>query len=111
MLSFAKIAASASGVNTLVSGVAGKRIRVVAFVLSFSGTVNAKFQSGASGVATGDLTGLYYGILGSVAAAQPPPALPGGIQGHIETNTGEDLQLNLSAGVAVGGHVLYTVAL
>jgi len=93
---FAKISISASG--TIVAAVGGKKIRVLAYVLSFSGSVNAKFQSH---VTPTDLTGLIYGAAGIVAQSGFSPV------GHFETIVGEALDLNLSAGTAVGGHVIY----
>lgn len=100
------IAASSNGDNQLVAGVAGRRIRVVGYVLSFSGAVNAKFTDGAGGTA---LTGLLYGLgtapLPVVAPVVPP--VVGSSQGWFATSQGNDLTLNLSGGVAVGGHVLY----
>ena len=105
MLYRAAIAASTNGANnTLVAAVTGKKIRVIAFLLSFAGTVNAKFQSNQSS----DLTGLIYGVANVQAPSPAIPALPSGIPiGQFETNVGESLSLNLSAGVAVGGYVVY----
>jgi hypothetical protein len=97
------IAASSSGNNTLIAaGGASNKIYVVAFSLSFSGTVNAKFQSGASGT---DLTGLYYGIAnaGAGSAIAPPAFL-------FATAANTLLNLNISGAVAVGGHVTYYIA-
>lgn len=98
----AAIAASASGNTEIVAAVAGKRIRVVAGVLSFGGTVNAKWRSAST-----DLTGLYYGILGAQVPYDYAPEGMSGQLGHFETATGEALNLNLSDAVAVGGHVVY----
>lgn len=97
------IAATGSGDNELVAAIAGKSIRVLAFKLSFSGTVNAKFRT-----ATTDLTGLIYGVaakesdslnLPSYPVARPP--------GQFETARGEALNLNLSGATAVGGYVIW----
>ena len=95
---YAAIAASASGNNTLVAAVAGKRIRVLALSLSFAGIVNAKFQTAAGGT---DLTGLYYGV------ANTQVVLPFNEAGHFQTVGGELLNMNLSAAIAVGGHIVY----
>ena len=46
---FAIIDHASSGDNTLVSAVAGKRIRVLNIVMVVSGTVTIRFESGASG--------------------------------------------------------------
>lgn len=101
----APITASAGGDNTVVAAVAGYSIRVLAFVLTFSAAVNAKFKSGAST----DLTGLLYGI-----GTGPPPItaeVPGEVaRGLFQTQKGEALVLNLSGAVAVGGFVVYETA-
>jgi hypothetical protein len=98
----AVISESASGDNEVVAAVAGRRIRVCGYVLSFGGTVNAKWRS-----ATTDLTGLLYGVLGTAVEAPVGPQQPGGVPGWFETAVGEALNLNLSGATAVGGHVSY----
>lgn len=95
---YAPIAASSNGNNTLVAAVTGKRIRVLAFSLDASGTANAKFQDGAGGT---DLTGLFYGTVG---LKQTWPYNP---HGWFQTTAGTLLNLNLSAGFAVGGCLVY----
>jgi hypothetical protein len=98
------ITAGASGDNQAVAGVAGKRIRVLGFVLSFSGTVNAKFTDGAGGTA---LTGLLYGAADAAITAPCVPPVVGSQPGWFATSQGNDLTLNLSAATAVGGFLLY----
>lgn len=93
------ISSSSSGNNTLIAAVTSKKITVVAFALSFSGTVNAKFQDGASGT---DLTGLFYGIANSGAGSAT--SAPGFL---FQGSTNTLLNLNLSGSVAVGGFVAY----
>lgn len=99
---YAPIAAASSGANAIVAAVAGRRIRVVGFLLSFSGTVNAKWQSAST-----DLSGLYYGVANTVVEGAPFPEQIGGQSGHFETAQGAALNLNLSGAVAVGGHLAY----
>jgi len=86
--------------------VAGYAIRVIGYVLSFSGATNARWMSGAGGGAVA-LSGLIYGGASMVEA-------PGDVgkngRGWFQTAPGAPLNLNLSAGVAVGGHVLYELA-
>lgn len=96
-IKFVAIAASASGDNALVAAITGKRIRVHGFTLSFAGTANAKFQSAAS-----DLTGLYYGVANTQVQASYSE------EGLFQTAVGEALELNLSAAIAVGGHLVYS---
>ena len=95
---YATIAASSSGNNTLIAAVTSKKIRVLAAVFMSNGTVNAKFQSGASGT---DLTGLFYTVANTGAV------LPFNPSGWFETASNTLLNLNLSAAIAVGGCITY----
>jgi autotransporter translocation and assembly factor TamB len=94
---YAKIAISASG--TVIAAVASKKIRVLAFTITSNGAVNAKFQT-STGPA--DLSGLIY-----------MPAAGNGIccnfnpVGWFETGVGDALNINLSAGIAIGGTITY----
>lgn len=94
---FASIAASSSGDNTIVAAVTSKKIRVIRFSLSASGTVNAKWKSG-SGT---DLTGLFYMVANGGAGANYTPV------GLFETASNTALVLNLSGATAVGGFLTY----
>lgn len=95
---FAAITSASSGNNTVVAAVTSKKIRVLAAVFTSSGTVNGKFQSGASGT---DLTGLFY-MVANVGAV-----LPFNPVGWFETAAGVLLNFNLSGGVTTGGCLTY----
>lgn len=95
---FAAIAASTSGNNTIVAAVSSKKIRVLAAQIIANGTVNAKWQSGASGT---DLTGLAYLV------ANAGYVLPFNPAGWFETASNTLLNLNLSGATAVGGSITY----
>jgi hypothetical protein len=88
------VSESSIGANELVAAdAAGRRIRVVAGLLSASGGANdVKFQSAAT-----DITG----VIGLPADGQLP--IDPFLHGHFETAAGEALNLNLSAATAVGG--------
>ena len=94
---FASIAVSASGDNSIVAAVTSKIIRVLSLKITANGAVNAKWRS-----ATTDVTGLSY-----FAAAGDGEVLPFNPLGWFQTASGVALQVNLSAGVAVGGHLTY----
>lgn len=94
---FAVITASSSGNNSLVSAVSGKKIRVLALWLTANGTVNVKFVSAT----TPDITGLAYLVVNTGFV------LPFNPVGWFETATTSALQINLSAGTAVGGSLTY----
>jgi len=96
-MAYAAIAASTLGDNTVVAATAGKKIQVERFVITSSGTVNAKWRSG-----TTDISGLFYLVANSGATC------PGfGAEYWLETVAGQALVLNLSAAVPVGGIVVY----
>lgn len=98
----AAIAAAASGDNTLVAAVTGKKIRVLAVVLVASGGVNTiRFESAAGGTA---LTGqMDIGDNGQFI-------LPYNPAGWFETVAAELLNLELSAATAVAGCLTYVEA-
>jgi hypothetical protein len=100
----AAIAASASGDNTVVAAVSGKKIRVKAWSASnLTAAAQAiKWRSG-----TTDLTGLWGAgaAIGTIATHDLGPT--GDF--YFETVAGQALVLNLAAAVAVGGSVQYTL--
>lgn len=95
---FAIIDAASSGDNTLVAAVAGKKIRVLNYVLVSAGAVTARFESGAGGTAlTGQMT----------LAASTEVEASSQQWGHFETAAGALLNLELSGAVSVDGHLSY----
>ncbi len=92
------IAASATGSNTIIAAVSGKKIRVLACAMISSGVVNAKFRDGAAG---SDKTGLFYLV------ANTGLVLPFNPSGWFETTANTLLSLDLSAAIAVGGVLTY----
>lgn len=95
---FQPISASSSGNNTIVTAVSSKKIRVLSYSLVCAGSVNVKFQSGASGT---DLTGAMPFVANTGIAPGFVPV------GHFETGSNTLLNLNLSAAVQVSGHCTY----
>jgi hypothetical protein len=100
----APITAAASGDNVVVAAVPGYAIRVIGYVLDFLGTVNAQWKSDVGGGAVA-LSGLLSGV--SASAPVVAPAVAANARGWFQTASGKALNLNLSAAVAVGGHLLY----
>lgn len=95
----AAIAASASGDNTIVAAIAGKRIAVYGYVLVAAGAVTARFESGAGGTA---LTGqMSFAANGGVSC----PLSSG--KAWFITTTSQALNLELSSAVSVAGHITY----
>jgi len=89
---------ASSGDNTLLAAVSGKRILVCSLVLVSSGTVNVRFESGASGTA---LTGQMNLI------ANTGFSLPYNEYGWFVTSRDELLNLELSGAVSVDGCFSY----
>lgn len=96
---YAAISAAASGDNTLVAAIAGKKIRVLSAVLVASGGANTvRFESGAGGTA---LTGQMD------LAADGQLVLPLNGFGWFETGVAALLNLELSAATPVAGALVY----
>ncbi len=107
-MAFAKIDAASSGDNTLVTGVAGYKIRVVGYTLVAAGTTTVAFQSGAGGTA---LTGAMPLVAntGVSAATGAPEGEGGSNNGLFETASGALLNLRLSQAIQVSGHLSYVL--
>lgn len=95
---FAVLSENTSGASELIAAVASKRIVVRALFLVADGAVDVKFQS--DGTPT-DITGLVY------CAENGGIVLPYQASGWFRTISGEALDINLSAAVAVGGAIVY----
>lgn len=104
-MKFAKIDLAASG--DLVAAVSGKKIRVLSYLIVSAGSVTAKFQSAAST----DLTGAMSLVVGVPNACDHAPPVHGMPTGYFETSQGEKLNLVLSSGVQVSGHLTYVEVL
>jgi hypothetical protein len=98
---FSNIAVASSGDNTLVTGVALKKIRVVSLFLIASGTVNAYFVDGGNTDLAGDTTNKI------ALVANSGFSLPFNPVGWFETTVGDSLDVNLSGAVAVAGSLTY----
>lgn len=99
---FAKVDTSTSGDNTIVAAEAGRKIKLLSYVLVADGAVFVRWKSGASTNLSGRLSLAANG--GAVAPPANPDAGP-----WLETSAGEALVLNLSGAVEVGGHISYVV--
>ncbi len=99
---FVAISAALLGDNTLVALTAGQKIKVLQYTLISAGSVVGTIKSGA----TTPLTGALPFVANSgIASPFVAPAM-----GHLfETTTGQALVLNLSAAIAVTGHLTYII--
>jgi len=92
---YATINATTSGNTQVVGAVSGKRIRVIAYAVIASATVNIRFRSGST-----DITGSMRVVEGGGIAH----AYDGGL---FETAVGQALNINLSTNATVGGYIVY----
>jgi hypothetical protein len=95
---YTPIEVNASG--TLVIGVAGKRIVVLSAWLVALTATNVKFQTSTGAI---DISGPAY------CAANGGVVLGFNAGGWFQTAIGDSLLINLSAGVAVGGSLSYSL--
>lgn len=93
------IAADFSGPNVVVSGVSGYFILVLGYLLVASNAVEIAFETETGAVISGPYQVGQYG--GNIVA-------PTGI-GQFGCKTGEDLILDLSGPIPVGGHLIYAL--
>jgi hypothetical protein len=94
---FLQISASASGLTQLVASAAGSAYRILAYNFMTNGAVNVQFYSSAT-----PMGGIAYcptAGIGKVAGYCPV--------GWMQTTAGQNLQINLSANIAVGGEIVY----
>jgi hypothetical protein len=103
-MKYAVINASASGSNTIVAAVTGKRIRVLSYVMIAAGDVTVTWRSAANAI-----SGPMALATNGGAAPAAGQATPAGLIGQFQTEQGEALNMNLSAAIAVGGHLAYIV--
>jgi hypothetical protein len=95
----ANINASASGNNTIVAAVGGKKIKVLQYKVVVSANVTVTWESSGGSVLDGPCAFAANG-------GEAPPYCP---VGHFDTLTGEGLVMNLSSAVQVGGHLKYVL--
>ena len=98
-LFFTPIRASASGNTTVVAADTTKKIKVLSYTFVAGGTVDTIWRSGSTTILSGTM---------SWVANTGVSTAPGTTYSWImETAINEALILNLSANVAVGGHLSY----
>ncbi|CAB4160647.1 hypothetical protein UFOVP731_8 [uncultured Caudovirales phage] len=96
------ISATLSGDNVILSGTPGKRIRVLAYTVSFSTNNTAQWKSGSTLI-----SGLMHFASGGNIAIHLGDNWPSGGLPVLQTEAGEDLILNLGGAITAGGHLTY----
>ena len=99
---YGSINLSTLGDTTVVPAIAGYRVRVLGYVISAAGAVSVQFKSGSNAI-----SGPMSLVAGSNIATHPSASTEQSEMGVVQTNPGEAFVINLSAAVAVGGHVNY----
>lgn len=94
---YAVISASSSGDNTIVALVASTVLRVISYAFVVNGTVSVTWKSGASTAKSGAMP---FVVNGGMICQEST-------RGWFETASGEAIVMNLSAAVAVYGHIAY----
>lgn len=94
------VQASSSGNNEIVAAESGKRVLLLAYNLMSNGIVNAAWRSGATTV---------IGGRGFFTEAGRGKVVPYNPKGWAITASGEALNLNLSAAIAVEGEAVWAV--
>ena len=99
-LQYASIDAGASGDNTLVALVSGKRIRVLSLFVVASAAVTVRFESGTGGTA---LTGqMQVGANGNIN-------MPFNPEGWFQAVAGQLLNMELGSATSVDGCLTYVL--
>ncbi len=97
---FATIAiTAASGDQTILSAVSGKKIRVLGYALVTDTASALTWESGGSTAISGAMTFAANGGISAVPSKW----------GWVETLSGESLVLNVGTAATVGGHVTYVL--
>lgn len=101
-MKFAVIDKATATTHEIVAAVAGKRIRVLAYLMVAAGAVTATWKSAATA-----LTGAMSLITGTPNQGNPLPNSLQGSRGVFETERGEALNLTLGGAVQVSGWLVY----
>lgn len=97
---FAVINVDGADADAIIAAVAGKKLRVLGYVIKCSGAVNLTWQDGAAAVSSGVIPLTANGDLGIIAPISPT--------GWFETATaGQTLVLLKSGAVSCDGHLTY----
>ena len=97
---WAEVNATASGDNTVITGVSGRRIRVTAITFTCSAAAQIAFKSGAS---TTRINPMSFAANGGMDTQRLPPNY------FLETNTGDAFVMNLDGTYNVRGSCNYVL--
>jgi len=103
-MKYAVVNVNASGDNTIISAVAGKRIKVLHYAVGCDQNIDIYWKSNSTRI-----TGPIFLAASTSISAGYGASSPAGLVGMFETNTGEALVLNLNGAKTVGGHITYLV--
>lgn len=102
----AKIDLTTAGDQTIVAGIPGKKIRVLAYIVNISNNSYIQWKSGSTAI-----SGQMHMTGGSSIAIHLGDQWPAGGLPVLLTEPGESLILNVGGAVTVGGHITYVETL
>lgn len=97
-----KVTTSTIGDNVVLPGVANKKIRVLAYMITSIAQNYVVWKSGSTAISGNVYMPAYGNIVIHMGDLWPAGGLP-----VLETAIGEDLVISLNAGTAIGGHLTY----
>jgi len=98
------ISANTAGDNTIITGVTGKAIRVLGYMITSANNNMLIWKSGSTAI-SGELHIPTSGNL----SVQFGDNWPSGASFALQTNSGESLILTLDSAHMVGGHITYVL--
>jgi hypothetical protein len=97
-----KVQASTIGDTTVIPGVANKKIRVLAYLLTSSNQNMVKWKSGST-----EISGELHMPTGGNLVIHMGDLWPSGGLPALECAIGESLVINLNSAQSIGGHITY----
>ncbi len=97
-----KVTTSTIGDNVVLPGVANKKIRVLAYLITSVAQNHIVWKSGSTAISGNLYIDAYANLVIHMGDLWPAGGLP-----VLETAIGEGLVISLNAGTAIGGHLTY----
>jgi hypothetical protein len=102
-MKYAVISATAAGDTIVIAGVAGKKIRVLDYILTSNNNIDIQWKSTGGTALSGVMYVGAHGWISAVGGYQTPA----GMFGLFEVPADEGLVIDLGASHPVGGHLTY----
>jgi hypothetical protein len=102
MMNVIKVNTSTIGDNVVLPGIANRKIRVLAYLLTSVAQNYIVWKSGSTAISGNIYMSAYGNLAIHMGDLWPAGGLP-----VLETAIGEDLVISLNAATAIGGHLTY----